>query len=166
MCFPKRRRWTIKNWVLACSISYLYWYRSIDSCLKHSWWFCSFEQCSKYQSLSGIASGLPIAGIGTVKWSILMDSGMIVDLYVRNTLYVLNCPIRLLSPQQIAQQTQRASDGFYMQAKTWKLMFDGHIRTVLLDQTSNLPILYIGATESTSAPPISGTCPKSLILQA
>ncbi len=43
---------------------------------------------------------------------------MIVDLYVRNTLSVPNCPIRLLSPQQIAQQTQRTSDGFYMQAKT------------------------------------------------
>jgi hypothetical protein len=45
----------------------------------------------KDKSLSGIAMGLPIAGIGTLKWPLLTDSGTEVDLYIRNALYVPNC---------------------------------------------------------------------------
>ncbi len=66
----------------------------------------------KDKNLSGIAMGLPIAGIGTIKWPLLTDSGTEVDLYIRNALYVPHCPMNLLSPQHLAQQTKHVNDGF------------------------------------------------------
>jgi hypothetical protein len=62
-------------------------------------------------NLTYTGNGLPVSGVGTVKWSILADNGVMVYLYIRNTLFVPNYPIQLLSPQQAAQQTQKASDG-------------------------------------------------------
>jgi len=65
---------------------------------------------------------------------------VMVEICISNTLFVPNSPIWLLSPQQVTQQTQKVLDGFYMQANTVRLLFDGHSRTVLLDSTSNLPM--------------------------
>jgi hypothetical protein len=42
--------------------------------------------------------------VGTVRWSILDDSGQERTLEVRNTYYVPACPLRLLSPQHYSQQ--------------------------------------------------------------
>jgi hypothetical protein len=43
------------------------------------------------QHLSGIATGLPIASIGTIKWPLMTDSGKEVDLYIHHSLYVPQC---------------------------------------------------------------------------
>jgi hypothetical protein len=51
------------------------------------------------KSLSGISTGLPIAGIGTIKWALMTDSGVEVDLHIHHSLYVPQCPMNLLSPQ-------------------------------------------------------------------
>jgi hypothetical protein len=63
-------------------------------------------------NLKGIATGLPIAGIGTLNWNISTDSGSIIALQLCNALYVPQCLMNLLSPQQLAQQTKCSSDGF------------------------------------------------------
>jgi len=42
----------------------------------------------KDQSFSGISTGLPIAGIRMIKWALMTDSGVEVDLYIHHSLYV------------------------------------------------------------------------------
>jgi hypothetical protein len=59
----------------------------------------------KDQSLIGISTGLPLAGIGTIKWAVMMDAVVEVDLHIHQCLYVPQCPMNLLSPQHLAQQT-------------------------------------------------------------
>jgi hypothetical protein len=51
------------------------------------------------QSLSGTATDLPIASISTIKWPLMTDTGIEVDLYICHSLYVQQCPMNLLSPQ-------------------------------------------------------------------
>jgi hypothetical protein len=96
----------------------------------------------KNLSLRGIATGLPIVGIGTLQWPIATDSRTNVALKIQNALYVPNCPMNLLSPQQLAQQTQCLGDGFNALANVGLLRFSGHHRTVLLEPSSNLPIFH------------------------
>jgi len=91
----------------------------------------------KDQSLSGISTGLPIAGIGTIKWALM------IDLHIHHSLYVPQCLMNLLSPQHLAQQTKRANDGFSVLANVGILKFGSHTRSVLLDRASNLPILHM-----------------------
>ena len=50
--------------------------------------------------LGGIASGLTVAGIGTVHWTFLSDSGRLLTLHL-TAYYVPQCKQRLLSPQRI-----------------------------------------------------------------
>jgi hypothetical protein len=64
----------------------------------------------KDQRLSGIAKGLPIAGIGTIKWPLLTDASVEVKLYICQSLSVPQCPMNLLSPQYLAQQAKCAND--------------------------------------------------------
>ena len=45
-------------------------------------------------------------GIGTVKWKIEDDNGIVHDIYIKDVLYVPESMQRLLSPQQWAQQSQ------------------------------------------------------------
>jgi hypothetical protein len=96
----------------------------------------------KNLNLQGIATGLPIEGIGTLHWKIATDSGNNVIMQIRNALYVPTCPMNLLSPQQLAQQTRCSGDGFNALANIGCLKFAGHSRTVLLEPSSNLPILH------------------------
>jgi hypothetical protein len=44
--------------------------------------------------------------VGTVIWHVLDDSGHRRKLTIRNTYYVPECPVRLLSPQHYSQQTK------------------------------------------------------------
>jgi hypothetical protein len=92
--------------------------------------------------LKGIATGLPIEGIGTLNWTIATDSGTNVTLQIRNALYVPSCPMHLLSPQQLVRQTKCSGDGFNALAHIGCLRFAGHYRTVLIEPSSNLPILH------------------------
>jgi hypothetical protein len=108
------------------------------------------------QHLSGIATGLPISGIGTLKWTVLTDSGVAVALRITQALYVPACPMNLLSSQHLAQQTKGLQDGFKISSSTGTLTFSGHTRTVLLDRQSNLPIFYtIGESDGRSNTAVS-----------
>ncbi len=100
--------------------------------------------------LHGIATGLPIAGIGTLQWTITTDSGVNVALTIQKVLYVPKCPMNLLSPQQLAQQTKCSVDGFTALATIGILKFASHQRSVLLEPSSNLPILHTVGVSSTT----------------
>ncbi len=88
-----------------------------------------------------IGSGLPIEGIGTLRWSIFDDNNDAIDLYIRDALFVPTAPMGLLCPQQIAQQTRRNGDGFNALSSHGILTFEGYTKTVPYDQKSRLPIL-------------------------
>jgi hypothetical protein len=92
--------------------------------------------------INGIASGLSVEGIGTLKWPIRDDNGHAIDLYIHNALYVPHAPMVLLCSQQLAQQTQLSGDGFNALPKHGIFTFAGHKRTIPYDTTSRLPMLY------------------------
>jgi hypothetical protein len=95
----------------------------------------------KNLAVNGIGSGLPIAGIGTLRWSIFDDKNNAIDLYIRDALFVPTAPMGLLCPQQIAQQTRRNGDGFNALSSYGILTFEGYTKTVPYDQKSRLPIM-------------------------
>jgi hypothetical protein len=49
--------------------------------------------------INGIGSGLPIEGIGCLKWSIRNDANNEIDIFVKNALYAPTAPMGLLCPQ-------------------------------------------------------------------
>ena len=57
--------------------------------------------------VKGIAGRLMSGYVGTVRWRLLDDNGALHILDIPNTYYVPAIPIRLLSPQHLAQQMRR-----------------------------------------------------------
>jgi hypothetical protein len=113
---------------------------------------------SKSPVLSGIASSLDIAGVGTICWNIINDAGDEIILHIRNSLYVPTIPINLLSPQHICQQTNCPNDGFIVQASSGILRFANHTRTIHYNPTNNLPIFFTASKiPSTISPQIPDT---------
>jgi hypothetical protein len=98
--------------------------------------------------INSIGTGLPVAGIGTLKWPIRDDDGHEIDLHVHNALYVPEAPMGLLCPQQIAMQTKRPGDGFNALAQAGILTVEGYKRSIPYDPRCRLPILHTidGAT--------------------
>jgi hypothetical protein len=92
-------------------------------------------------SIKGIGTGLPIAGIGVLRWSVIDDANNEIDLFVKDALYVPTAPMGLLCPQQIAQQTRQLGDGFNALSSHGILTFEGYKKTVPYDEKSRLPIM-------------------------
>jgi hypothetical protein len=107
--------------------------------------FISLEKV-ECQTIKGIGEGIAIAGHGTLRWSINDDEGNAIILHVRDALYVPKVPMCLLSPQQVAQQTNKSGDGFHTEAQFGKLTYDGFARTVLYNSLNNLPIVFTTST--------------------
>jgi hypothetical protein len=93
-------------------------------------------------NINGIGSGLPIEGIGVLKWSIRDDSGNEIDLFIKDALYVPSAPTGLLCPQQVAQQMGTAGDGFQALAHGGLFQFQGYRRMIPYKQHTRLPIFY------------------------
>ena len=83
-----------------------------------------------------IASGLAVKGMGIVKWTFMDDSGQVIDLPIKDCLYVPDVPMCLLSPQQVAQQTKHEGDGFHALAKSGIFTFNGYTASVPYNQCS------------------------------
>jgi len=92
--------------------------------------------------INGIGSGLLIEGIGVLKWSVRDDSGNQIDLFVKDALYVPTAPMGLLCPQQVAQQTGTAGNGFQALAHGGVFQFQGYRRTIPYEQHTRLPIFH------------------------
>ncbi len=113
--------------------------------------------------INGIGTGLPIEGIGTLRWVLRDDKNRKVDLYIKDALYVPAAPMGLLCPQQIAQQTQYAGDGFNALSPHSILTFEGYTITVPYDVKCRLPILSTvdGVRAYTAVPDSRQPSPKT-----
>lgn len=91
--------------------------------------------------LKGIGSGLAVKGIGTVKWTFRDTDGALCDVRLR-ALYVPDCPVRLLPPQQLSTDPNgNDSNGAWIGCGEHALVFyNGHCLPFCYDQASNLPI--------------------------
>jgi hypothetical protein len=59
----------------------------------------------QHVTLKGIASGLKVAGIGTIKYSFYNDAKELQSIRLQHYLHVPQCSVRLLCPQQIGKST-------------------------------------------------------------
>jgi hypothetical protein len=134
--------------------------------------FVSLKEINNLK-INGIASGLQVGGIGTLKWSIRDDNNNEIDLYIKDALYVPSAPMGLLCPQQIAQQTQNPGDGFLASGTHGVLTFAGYKRTIKYDSRSRLPILhtiegasaYIASLPNTTAETANLSTNQKLLLK-
>jgi len=109
--------------------------------------FVSFSPSSN-SVLNGIANGLQKEGTGTLYWKIFNDNGDEVMLHIHNSLYVPSLPMKLLSPQQICQQTNYPDDDFIVHASHGTLRFASHQRTIYYNPINNLPIFFTSSNPS------------------
>jgi hypothetical protein len=92
--------------------------------------------------INGIGTGLPIEGIGILKWPIRDDQNNEIDLFIKDALYVPSAHMGLLCPQQIAQQTGLPLDGFTSSAKCGILTFNSFKHTIPYESQTRLPIFH------------------------
>jgi hypothetical protein len=112
-----------------------------SSCVSNN--ISDFISLENYNStVQGIGSGLSIKGKGTLQWFLLDNSGQEITLFVKDALHVPQVPMNLLYPQQIAQQTGKASDGFNAQANSSTLTLDGFSCTIKYSNQNNLPLFF------------------------
>ena len=91
------------------------------------------------KSISGIASSLPIEGYGSVNWTFRDDNGTTFKILLKKVLHIPALTCRLLSPQQLSNQSPGKDDGFTIQSGICKLTYDGRVCTVLYNANSHLP---------------------------
>jgi hypothetical protein len=90
--------------------------------------------------IRGIGSKLPVLGHGLIRWRLPDNNGTCVTIEV-NSLYVPQCPVNLLPPQQLVQ-----AKGMYKTNCTivghdhCRVYYQGHIIDFPYDVCSNLPI--------------------------
>ena len=98
-----------------------------------------------YSISSGEVEGLGkhnIVGTGTVRYDVIDDDGNKVSIIINDAIHVPTLEIRLISIQQIAQQSNDPLAGCHILANNLTLQWDGHTKTIPYNKTSNLPILY------------------------
>jgi hypothetical protein len=110
--------------------------------------------------------------IGTVRWSLLDDSGRRHTLQIPNTYYVHDCPMRLLSPQHYSQETNDLRGTFSTNFGDQVVFTWNHNRfkaTMPLSGVSNVGILrsapghkifscYVAASSESTTPPTFFAC--------
>ena len=91
--------------------------------------------------LGGMANGMPVEGIGKVKWSLKSDSNNIV--IHTQCYYVPNAKVRLISPQWLFNKESGVTGSFNIYEEYSTLLFDSlpSIR-IDYDEKSLLPIVY------------------------
>jgi hypothetical protein len=96
----------------------------------------------QHTTLKGIAAGLTIKGIGTVRYCVRDDQGVQRDITIPGVLFVPDCPSRLLCPRQLLTSTGDSSATMAVCAQSVRLSFSGTTITVPYHGRSFLPILY------------------------
>ena len=83
----------------------------------------------QHTEIKGIASGLTVAGIGTVAYTFINDAQEKQTLILDNVLHVPQCTLRLLCPRKIGHTTGNSSDGFHSTMDQSHLIIDGkHVK--------------------------------------
>jgi len=99
----------------------------------------------QHTTLQGIASGLPIEGVGTVLYTCRDIAGNLVKLTIPGVLYVPSCPGCLIYPRQLIaalpQPAHFAGTATYMD-----FYYKGGRLHVPYDNSSKLPILHTSAS--------------------
>jgi hypothetical protein len=104
-------------------------------CLQDFIDFTPMEDCVK-----GLAT-LKIRGKGTVHYNVVNDQGDLVSMIIRNCYYVPEMDMRLISPQQLAQQSSKRCS-HALNDRTFHLRWNGNTKTIPLCKRNNLPILH------------------------
>jgi hypothetical protein len=98
-----------------------------------------------YTPYKGKVQGLGamrIIGKGTVRYHVLDDNGNKIQILISNAYHIPTLPIRLISPQQLAQQSRDPLAGAFATKKDLILSWDFHCKTVKYNKANNLPMLY------------------------
>ena len=81
-------------------------------------------------TISGIANGLEVLGTVIVEHRVKDDSANNVIIRITNVLYVLHCPVRLICPQQVANQTGFPDNGLHLKGSHAIMHHEGHTLTI------------------------------------
>ena len=92
-------------------------------------------------TIEGISAGLTAEGVGTVAYTLQDDNGNDVQIEIKEALYVPDCPVRLVCPQQIAAQSNNTNDMFGIKGDHAILLIGSQRITIPYDEESNLPII-------------------------
>ncbi len=95
--------------------------------------------CASTTRIVGINGNSEATLVGTVKWSIEDDAGVIHDIILPNTYYTAQARNRLLSPQHWAQQ---AEDNYPAPNGTWCAMYSNKIK-LYWDQQRYMRTIYL-----------------------
>ena len=97
--------------------------------------FVSFSPLSS--TVRGLGR-LEIKGIGTVKYKIVTNKGILTTLSIDNVYYVPELQTRLLSPQQLCSQYNTVGE---FGSNFMTIRWDNHVKTCYTRKASNLPVL-------------------------
>jgi len=112
---------------------------SVSNCFAD---FVSPVRPVQHTTLKGIAAGLTIKGIGTVRYCVSDDQGVQRHITIPGVLFVPDCPSRLLCPRQLLTSTGDPSATMAVCTQSARLRFSGTTITVPYHGRSFLPILY------------------------
>jgi hypothetical protein len=94
--------------------------------------------------LKGIAGGIATLGIGTVQLKMHQENKEIIILVIDNVIYAPNCPIRLISPQQLHRQSKskgHENSCFTTEETTATLYHGGDTFTCAYHSKTKIPTL-------------------------
>jgi len=103
--------------------------------------FISSIRPVQHTTLQGIAEGLTVKGLGTVRYAVQDDAGKVRHLTIPDVLYVPDCPSRLICPRQLLQSTRDPAATMQVNADHVQICFEQSLITVPYHVRSHLPIL-------------------------
>jgi hypothetical protein len=111
----------------------------------------------QHTTLQGIAAGLTVKGLGTVRYVIKDDIGGLRHITIPDVLFVPDCPSRLICPRQLLISMKDQSATMSVTPRHVQLHFDGSAVTIPYHPNSHLPILptapFMACYKASCGPP-------------
>lgn len=99
--------------------------------------FISFKEID--EKVEGLGT-LKIKGVGSIQYNILTDDGRLAPLVIRKAYYVPDLKMRLVSPQQICEESHLPVS-CDLNAHWFRLRWESHTKTIPYNKATNLPIM-------------------------